>query len=150
MVLRPDTRRIIEVQLDSTQLAAMVTEFRGAFPKEVALCLRGTLVDTTVHGQRWGVVRITGVGRAQSDSSDVYHVFFPAHPRTGCADAPDLVGAAHDHTQPGYVCTHSYPDAEVLFTDPRLLFTLVFCSDGWTEALYQDGRRVPTRWASEP
>jgi hypothetical protein len=151
MVLRPDTRRIAGIRLDSTPLNVMIREFRAAFPKEVALCLRGTLADTTVEGgQRWGIVTITGVSRAQSDSSDVYHVFFPARPRTGCADAPDLVGAAHDHTTLGHACTHSYPDAEVLFTDPRLLFTLVFCTNGWTEALYQDGRRVPARWAPEP
>jgi hypothetical protein len=145
MVPRPDTRQIAQVTLDSGVLASMVEQFRAAFPNEAALCLTGAVRDTVVEGERWLVVQVTGSTLAESDSADEYRVYFST-PRTGCADAPGLIGAAHDHTQIRYVCTHSDPDANVLFADTRLLFALVFCGDGNSEALFQDGRRLPARW----
>jgi hypothetical protein len=148
MVPRPDTRQIAQVTLDSGVLASMVEQFRAAFPNEAALCLTGTVRGTVAEGEHWLIVQITGATPAESDSADAYHVYF-SKPRTGCADAAGLIGAAHDHTQSGYVCTHSVPDANVLFADPRLLFTLVFCGDGFTEALFQDGRRLTVRWCGE-
>lgn len=146
MVSRPDTRLIGQILIDSSAGRAMTDRFRAAFPREAAICLTGTVRDTTVEGESYLVARITGATAAVSDSADEYHVYF-SKPRTGCADAPDLIGAAHDHTSLGYACTHSYPDANVLFVDPRLLFTLVFCGDGNSEALLQDGRRIAARWA---
>jgi len=145
MVPRPDTRQIAQITLDSGVMALIVEQFRAAFPNEAAICLTGAVRDTAVEGERWLVVQVTGATPAASDSADEYHVYFST-PQTGCADAPGLIGAAHDHTQIGYVCTHSYPDANVLFADPRLLFTLVFCGDGNSEALFQDGRRLIARW----
>jgi len=147
LVLRPDTRAIVSLHIDSLALSAMVAVFRAAYPNEAALCLVGTVRYTVIAESRQLAVRVTGAIPAQSDSADPYHVFFPAAPRTGCASVSGLIGAAHDHTSLGHACTHSYPDADVLFGDPRLLFTLVFCADGMSEVLYQDGRRVSARWA---
>jgi hypothetical protein len=149
MVARPDTRRVVQVTLDSAVMAAVMDVFHAAYPREGAVCLTGIVRDTVVDAQSWLAVQVTGATAARSDSADEYHVYFSGNPRTGCETQPGLVGAAHDHVISGYACTHSYPDANVLFVDPRLLFTLVFCSDGTSEALYQDGRRVTARWAPE-
>jgi len=148
LVPRPDTRRIVAVQIDSTAMSILLRNFRGAFPNEVALCLTGSVSDTTFDGESRRVIHVTGAIHALADSADSYHVYFPLSPRTGCAVA-HLVGAAHDHTQGGFPCTHSDPDANVLFNDPRLLVSLVFCGDGESEGLFQDGRRLRARWAPE-
>lgn len=144
LTLRPDTRRIAAVQIDSATMAVILGTFRTAFPKEAALCLLGVVRDTTLDLNPWLVVRVTSAIPAQADSADAYHVFF-SKPPSGC-ERPGLVGAAHDHTVPTTTCTHSYSDANLVFADRRLLFSVVFCSDGWAESLYQDGRRVLARW----
>jgi hypothetical protein len=113
------------------------------------MCLMGTMGDTTFEGESRRVIHVTRATPALADSADQYHVYFPLSPRSGCAVAY-LVGVAHDHTQRGFQCTHSDPDANVLFNDPRLLVSLVFCGDGESEALFQDGRRLRARWTPEP
>jgi hypothetical protein len=148
LVPRTDTRAIGYVRLTSEAIVAMAERFRAAFPKEAALCLSGSVRDTVVSGDRWLIVEVAGVSVAQADSSDEFHVFFPRLPRTGCAGP--ILAIAHDHlyTPPGEVCTHSLPDALVLFNETRAVVSIVFCGDGRSEVLFQDGRRAPSRWAS--
>jgi hypothetical protein len=150
MVLRPDTRTVGHFALTGEAVTEMVERFRAAYPNEAALCLSGFVRDTLVEGNRWIVAQVTGVTVARSDSADQFHVFFPRVPRTGCADP--IIAIAHDHifTPPSEACTHSLPDALVLFNETRALVSVVFCGDGRSEAMFQDGRRVASRWVPEP
>lgn len=150
LVLRPDTRSVGTIVLDSAALHGTLDVLQAALPNEGAVCLYGELGDTTLYGEPRLALRIRRAMRAQADSVDRLHVFFPEQPRTGCLPG-GLVGAAHSHPYAGEPgpCTHSDPDARVLFTDPRLLATLVFCGDGRGEVLLQDGRRWPMRWRPE-
>lgn len=141
MVLRPDTRRIGYINIDSTVLGPIMQHFRTEFPNEGAVCLYGR-VETV---EKYLAITVTHFTPAVIDSADEFNVWFPF--ASGCIDNKELLAVAHTHTHVNYACTHSFPDANVLFVDKRLLFTLVFCGDGFTEALYQDGRRVLTRWA---
>ena len=59
-----------------------------------------------------------------------------------------IVCPAQLHVGTDDLCTHSGPDAEVLFEDRRLLFSVVVCNDGWMEVLWQDGRRMWKKWGS--
>lgn len=149
MVLRPDTRAIGHLIIETETVATMVGLFRAAYPNEAALCLTGAVRDTVVDGSSWLLVNVTDAGLAQADSVDPYHVFFPRVPRTGCAGP--VVGIAHDHiySPPSEPCTHSLPDALVLFNETRALVSIVFCGDGRSEVLFQDGRRAGSHWFSQ-
>lgn len=149
LVPRPDTRQLVGVQIDSASMGIILGTFRAAFPKEAALCLLGAVADTILDGERGRVIHITQAVPAVADSVDQYHVYFPHVPRTGCA-SPGLVAVAHDHTNAAFVCSHSQPDAAMLFNDRRLLVSVVFCANGEAETLMQDGRRLRARWAAEP
>lgn len=142
-VLRPDTRRIGFMQLD-TVVSPITAQFRAAFPNESAMCLLGSVRDTTVEESKWLLVEITEAIPAVVDSVDNFHVWFPI--ASGCEHNSRLVGATHSHTHLGYVCSHSDQDALMLFADKRLLFSMVFCADGYLEVLYQDGRRYTRQW----
>lgn len=150
MTPRPDTRQLGQVNIDSSLVRPMIAQYRDAYPNEIALCLVGALHDTVVSGDRWLVAEVTMTTVAMSDSADAYHVFFPSKPRTGCAGP--IIGVSHDHPHiTAYLpCEHSLPDAMVLFRETRALFSILFCGDGRTELLLQDGRRIPGRWNVEP
>ncbi len=145
LVLRPDTRVIGGVSIDSSIVRGIVEYYRAAFPNEAALCLQGTLRDTVVNGDRWVVVQVTGAVPAVADSSDFAHVYFST-PRSGCVQP--FIGVSHDHPIAG-VCEHSIPDALLLASDPRALFSVVFCAGGDTQLMLQDGRRFMGRWMLE-
>lgn len=144
MVPRPDTRNIGIVQLDSTVVRGTLEIFQRALPKEAAVCYQGVLRDTVIHDIDVLWLELISVTEAQADSSSEFYVWFPAIPRTGCAEAI-ATGHSHPHVG-GNLCTHSDSDANVMFNDPRLLVSLVWCPDGRAQVLYQDGRRTDTRW----
>jgi competence transcription factor ComK len=136
----------MEITLDSTAFIETKTLLRSVFPKEAALCLYGNVRQVVGEKSDTSLIAtITKVSPAVIDSANEFHVWFPI--LSGCENDLALIAAAHSHTTLGFPCTHSFADAMVLFNDKRLLFTLVFCADGFTEALYQDGRRALARWA---
>ncbi len=149
LVPRPDTRRIVSFNIDSALAGVIVELLQAGLPNEQAVCLAGSLrprheAPAFLH------VEITGARAAEADSVARYRVFLPATPRSGCAGRLErIVAHLHDHLEvpPERACTHSDPDALVLFSDVRLLFSLVFCQDGRGEILFQDGRRGEFRWA---
>ena len=145
MVPRPDTRKIVWVSLDSGVLASLLTNFEAAMPNETVMCIEGKLSEVGINGVPALRVTITKVIPAVVDSATPYNAYMSGKPMNGCESTPDLIGIAHDHVVPGQ-CNQSDPDANLLFVDRRLLFGLVFCMDGWTQILYQDGRRGLTRW----
>lgn len=145
MVLRPDTRKIVWVSLDSTIIRKLAEGFEAAMPNETVMCVDGVVSEITVGEIPALKVKITDVTQAVVESATVVNAYLPSKPLNGCESNPDLVGIAHDHVIPGQ-CNQSDLDANLLFIDKRLLFGLVFCIDGWTQILYQDGRRGLTRW----
>ena len=145
MTLRPDTRKIVWVSLDSTVIRKLTESFEAAMPNETVMCVDGVVSEITVGEIPALKVKITDVTQAIVDSATPVNAFLPSKPLNGCKNSLDLVGIAHSHVLPGQ-CNQSDPDANLLFIDKRLLFGLVFCIDGWTQILYQDGRRGLTRW----
>jgi hypothetical protein len=143
MTLRPDTRKIVWVTLDTAVFRGMLETFDAALPNETVMCLDGEVskIDTLEVLK----VRVTKATLAIIDSSNDMTAYLPTEPVNGCETTKNLVGIAHDHVIP-VRCEQSDPDANVLFVDKRMLFGLVFCLDGWTQILYQDGRRGLTRW----
>lgn len=141
---RPDTRKLNAILLDTIAFGQTKEHFWSQYPKEGAVCFYGTvsLAPETTDGTL--VAKIIRAEPAISDSASEHHVWFSI--LSGCKDAPDLIAAGHSHTILSNTCSHSDPDAMVLFNDRRLLFTLVFCANGFTEVLYQDGRRDLARW----
>jgi len=145
LVQRPDTRTFEGVLVDSSVFDPLLALYRARLPHEAAACLYGRVEINRL--------RITRVVLAQYDSADDYHVYFNI--RTGCElsdpDGARLLGVSHDHTHthemPRPFCTHSDMDAFVLFQDTRALFSLLVCSNGWLEVLWQDGRRFNKWWA---
>jgi hypothetical protein len=145
MALRPDTRRIVWVSLDSSIINVLVENFEKAMPNETVMCIEGEVSEVSLNDTKALRVRITNATPAIVDSATEVSAYLPSKPLNGCKTTQDLVGIAHDHVVPGQ-CNQSDPDANLLFVDTRLLFGLVFCIDGWTQILYQDGRRGLTRW----
>jgi hypothetical protein len=147
LVPRPDTRRITSFEMDSTLVRRSAEQFVAALPNEASLCLDGQLGP---RPDRPGYlhVALTGIRPAAADSADQFHVYLVRAPKSGCAPG-QLVALAHDHTTTGSLeqCEHSDPDAFVLFEDIRVLFSLVFCSEGRGEVLFQDGRRGTFVWS---
>jgi hypothetical protein len=151
-VLRPDTRGLAGVLIDSVIGRRTGAIFDQALPREAAVCFYGSIADTVVDEQPLRFIRIEQVRPSQIDSASEEHVFFPIDPVTGCSGR-GLIGWGHSH--PGIrsfleACTHSDLDANVTFRDPRLLIGIVFCADGRGEVLFQDSRRYPLRWAEPP
>jgi hypothetical protein len=147
LVPRPDTRRITSFEMDSTLVRRSAEQFGLALPNEASLCLEGQLGP---RPDRPGYlhVALTGIRPAAADSADQFHVYLVRAPKSGCTPG-QLVALAHDHTTTGSLerCEHSDPDAFVLFEDTRVLFSLVFCSEGRGEVLFQDGRRGQFVWS---
>lgn len=142
MVWRPDTRMIWGVHLDTTAVRQTMEIFQKALPNEGAVCFAGTLRDTlfavpdgtTVNAKLLMVARAV---EAKHDSVDRFHVY-----GVHCGR---VIAIAHSHPY-SVVCSHSLPDANVLFSNPDALASIVFCGAGEAETLYADGRRVTNRW----
>lgn len=139
LALRPDTRQFVALRADSVALAELGVIFTAALPREASACLDGRVAGDTIF--------LTGARAARADSADVYHVYLPMFPVSGCA-SPTLIALAHSHVTmfPGVPCTHSDDDARVLFRDVRAALSIVLCIDGQGELLWQDGRRSPFSW----
>jgi hypothetical protein len=146
LVRRPDTRRFAGAVFDTAVMNRTVALFRAAFPKEAAVCLNGEVRDTAIGMYTFLVIRLHDVVPARADSANEFSVWYGPSPRSGCAGA--VLAHAHSHpwTPPYQPCTHSGSDANVLFSDTRMLLSMVFCGDGRLEVLFQDGRRESTHW----
>lgn len=144
MVLRPDTRAVMAAGIDSETVAATIALIRATLPSEAAFCYTGHLEDST--GTRFKRLLLTGVTRAVSDSADSVAVWFP-NTRAGCG--PEAVAIGHSHPYDPFVpCDHSDEDAYLLFGDPLVLVSVVWCEDGQLNYLWQDGTRTQGRWRS--
>lgn len=147
-MVRPDTRRLSGVVLDSASMRETLLVFRTAYPNEAAMCYYGAVRDTILEGEPHLLVFVTEARPAVYDSADSFHVWFPRGQVGGCVRQDKLVGVshAHQHTHAGVPCSHSHPDAWSLMENRRALFSLVFCADGQLEVLFQDGRRLADNW----
>lgn len=145
MTLRPDTRHIILVSLDTAALEKALTLFRVSAPNEASICWYGKVKPLLKDGEEWLQVDVEGFNISAADSVSEYHVFYPRGIPGGCVG--DYIGLSHSHTHSGHFCTHSYDDAAVLFSARKALFSIVFCYNGDAELLYQDGRRVHHEFA---
>lgn len=148
MVSRPDTRRIVLVAIDTTALVKAIDLFRVSSPNEAAICWRGAVSPFVLDSIEWLRVDVTDFSIAHADSVSEYNVFFPRGLPGGCVG--DYIGVSHSHTIGTMFCTHSNDDAAVLFYIRRALFSIVFCANGDSEMLYQDGRRVHHRFLRQP
>lgn len=149
MQLRPDTRHVIGAELDTITLRQIVETFARAYPHETGVCLPLALRDTVIHGApRLYLAEVTGSREARiAAASDFWVRYDTVDGGIGCPGPLQLArGHSHPHTRAPLECTHSHPDAYFLASDPRVLFSLVFCGDGRGEILWQDGRRVPLLW----
>lgn len=144
-VSRPDTRRVGGIRISGDVMNGLIMGYRTAYPNETSFCLRGELSDTLVEGESWLLATVDDFLPAVYDSVDATHVYYPRFLPGGCDDKR-TIALSHDHHTVSGVCTHSHDDANVLFLNRRVLFSIVFCADGRMETLYQDGRRAQDSW----
>lgn len=148
--LRPKTWNLIDFEVNKSSNMKMAHIFGDAFPNEAAACLYGRIDWKAEKGNRVGTLKVTGVREAILDSATTMAVYWPKGMRHGCEDASDLVGFAHSH--PFRKCTYigqpSHIDVVQLARDPRLLFTYVWCFDGYGVLIFQDGRRFAAPYIS--
>lgn len=147
---RPDTRAIQGVRIELPAFEQMMQVLQTSLPNEGAVCFFGVVKDTVLDDvpRRLGIVR--HVEPVVAESVTVDHVYFAGN-AIGCA-TPGLIGGAHSHpysAEPA-PCAHSDDDANVVFVDRRVLFSIVVCGDGRLEVMYQDGRRFSSRWKPAP
>lgn len=146
MTLRPDTRAIWAVHIDSTPLMETLQILQAGLPNEAAVCYHGELRDTVFEspeGER-GIAKIIvihSVTPAVPDSVDLYHVYFTGL-HAGCV-GEIAFGHSHPHVD---ICDQSDDDARLLFGDPKALVSLAWCQNGEVNLLWQDGRRSTHRW----
>lgn len=147
MRLRPDTRRVAGIYLDTAIARTGGQILQAALPKEGSFCFYGGGRDTIIADRPMLVLVPQHVIEARHDSADEFHVWYPEGLEAGCAPA-GLLGIAHSHpyVTAGDPCSHSIPDDFLLSTARDALFSIVFCGDGRLEVMYQDGRRIPDRW----
>jgi hypothetical protein len=145
MFERPDTRKLSGFTMDSSLVRQAAEYFQASLPNERALCLSGRILQNPQR-PKYLIAVIDSVWPALADSADQFHVYFPTKPQSGCRGFP--LAVAHDHTTvtPLERCFHSDPDAVMLASDKRLLFSLVFCPFGRGEVLFAEGRRGEFVW----
>lgn len=149
-VPRPDTRRVVGIAIDSAIGRGALEILQAALPNEGSVCFYGTARDTMLNGMVLQLLVPAHVTPARQDSAGLFNVWY-ADRHAGCL-GPELLGIAHSHPYAAApdACTHSDPDAYLLFAAREALFSIVFCGDGRLEVMYQDGRRVPDRWGAAP
>ena len=155
-VSRADTRLFVGMRYErEIDIAYLWTFSQAALPNEIAFCLYGHAVDTTMtftrfsDGENVEMIRqiavIDSVSKANIEIATPTYVQFTEG--VACDPNPRLIGTAHTHPniphpQLGGRCTHS--DLDVLYAQNReteYWFTLVLCT--WThELLWADGRRL--------
>lgn len=148
MTLRPDTRKISFVRFDSVAMRQTMQILQAALPNESSVCYTGELYDSTyqaVDGPHLAkVIWLHSAREAVQDSATQYAVYY-SRPLVGCQTGVIAIGHSHPYSGGG-LCSHSPPDANVLFRAPSILLSFVWCGDGRVEILYQDGRRYESRW----
>jgi hypothetical protein len=144
MAWRPDTRQIVGVTMDSVTAFASLDIIRAAQPSEASLCYTGALTDTSFANQKARVLWLTGVEAGKPDSANERAVWY-SNSRAGCG--PQAIAIGHSHPYyPNIPCDHSDKDAYLLFGDPHVLVSVVWCADGQLNYLWQDGSRTAGRW----
>lgn len=145
MTLRPDTRIIATVIVDSLPVAQTLAILRAALPNEAAVCYTGVLRDTvTADSVHALVLHLTGAQSARQDSADAHNVWFHNDGAVEPCDHPMAVG--HSHPNLGYECDESDHDSSLLFDETAALVSLAWCMNGEVQFFYQDGRRHLQRW----
>lgn len=147
MTSRPDTRQLDGIFMDSSAIRVAIQTFQSAYPNEAAVCFYGVVKDTLWDNQSELLVMVRSAGPAVADSADPYHVWFPRGSLSGCQPRGLIgVGHAHQHANASRPCAHSDVDAWALLQNRPALFSMVFCSDGRLQVLWQDGRRSDDAW----
>ena len=166
-ITRADTRDFARDGLRYTRevdIIYMWTLSQLSLPNEVAFCLYGHAVDTTITYRSIDthepveldrkIAIVDSVWVANIEEATPTYVKF--RDEVACDPNPRLIGTAHTHTNvphpafnTGQRCTHS--DMDVLYAQNRetdYWFTLVLCQ--WThELMWADGRRVEY-WVQNP
>ncbi len=142
MVLRPDTRMLWGVTIDSVAFRQTMEAFQAALPNEVAVCYTGVVRDTAFEVSN-GLANallliIDSATVAPQDSADRFHVYGPT-----CPNGTIAVGHSHPYAT---FCDQSDQDARLLFNQRKALVSIIWCLNGETQILYQDGRRNMARW----
>lgn len=147
--MRPDTRQILGVTVDSTAVAQTFVILRAAYPNEASVCYTGIVHDTVFVGRdqvlrRALLLKLTEATVSQQDSANHFHVWY-SKPGAGCDKT--AIAAGHSHPSMSARCDQSDDDAILLFQTPRMLVSLAWCANGSVSVLWQDGRRSVQRWA---
>lgn len=152
LLARPDTRFVLGARIDSTQTRRIAALLADSLPRENGLCLSVEITDSAVGLAVRPVVTVVGVTQAGIFRADIAHVWFQQWPyHNGCrSDHQFAMAHSHPYSVAPRVCTNSRDDEVFLASDPRLLFSLIFCGDGRAEILWQDGERDAFRWYTEP
>jgi len=144
MVPRRDTRAISRVEFDSTPFDRTIRLFAAMSPNETAVCYMGEVQDTTIDDEPIRYIHLELMRPAIADSSDKFNVWFSHHGEVAACKNP--IAVAHSHPNSVGPCTHSNPDARLLFANPKVYASIVVCPNGELEILWQDGRRDQARW----
>jgi proteasome lid subunit RPN8/RPN11 len=144
MVPRRDTAALSRVEFDSIPWDRTMRLFAAMSPNEIAVCYTGEVQDTTLDSGPIRYLHLEFMHPAIVDSSDNFHVWFSHGGEVAACRHPIAIG--HSHPNSVGPCTHSEPDARLLFLNPRLYASIVICPDGELEVLWQDGRRTEARW----
>ena len=144
MMSVPDTRQLRGLFMDVPTIASIVRRFQSHLPNEHAVCLYGRSEADTVL---WVTdAPDAAIAFAAPDSV----VFSPGVP-SGCADAPNLIAAAHAHLiGSGEACEFSQRDRQSFGADTRMLADVVMCTDGRGVLLMRDTREFRFWWLRRP
>lgn len=142
-VSRPDTRMVWGVTVDTAAFRQTIQAFQDAHPNESAVCYHGVVRDTLFQVSN-GTAKalllwLQTVTPAQQDSADKFNVYGPRCPE-------ETIGIGHSHPHAGNWCDHSDTDVRLLFSQRYALVSIIWCLNGESQVLYQDGRRTTIRW----
>lgn len=150
MLPRPDTRFFLDARIDAAAVRQIVATFAAALPNETGACLTVAIRDTTLPNVPYPLLtaRVTRAHEAAIARATPFRVWFDHREhRNGCESSRQFAMAhSHPYTVEPFPCTHSNEDSLFLTSDPRLLFSIIFCGDGRGEVLWQDTRRRPFEW----
>lgn len=155
MLSRPDTRLFLHARITASAVREIVETFAAAMPNETGACLTVVVRDTLLPAYRYPyyTATVTRAHVAAIARATPFNVWFDhSEHRNGCASSRQFAMAhSHPYTVAPFPCTHSGEDSLFLTSDPRLLFSVIFCGDGRGEVMWQDTRRHPFEWfSSEP
>lgn len=135
-------------KIDSASVSDMFDHFRSQAPNEGLVCLYGAAKDSTLLNNPGLFVGINEVTPAAVDSATPFRIYPSRRPLGGCDYRKGkLMGIAHSHPMVGSRrCSLSKFDMVWLLTDRRVLFSLVYCPDGWAEIIWRNGANDTFWW----